>query len=349
MLYCYKQHLKAIPAGQVSSRRFSFSLTHNGATKLFNALAFFFALTIQQHPMLDELKWFSGQREPIPTYTLLGIVLLTVIASIVQQRQQLYKSSIDIDRSGDREGEGENLFLSLTKTQRNRWYQIFRITFDLLVSMVMGLSGLLVSMPSSLVPINMIAGFTLAELHFEESWSLLSRTFLAIISGLSMLISCIAFAKGTIYYLVYLLTSSMNTTWWGLLTGGAAAAGVGEMTTGENSGNSSVSMRQFCQWIAILVSLSVLLPSAISLQGGNIPSIWFAHRQDRSMESSGLASRGLIDDDFGSKDGQRTDRSAQATVRSLFAYGLIALSMFTMWLELLVLEQVSQFYTFVLG
>ncbi len=304
MLYCYKQHIKAIISAHVgdcgtAQGQHNASVSVARATKIFNALAFFFALTVQQHPMFDELKWFSGQREPVPTYTLLAIVLLTVIASIVQQRLQFYKSSPD------------DHFVMVSRDKRERWILIFRIAFDLLVGITIGLCGLLVSMPSNIIPINMVGAIALAEFHFEESWSTFTRSLLGLIGGLSVLISFVAFAKGTIYYLIYVFS-------W----------------------RQGISMQQFCQIVAALVALAALLPSGVSLNGGLTPSVWFAGKSDRSFESSGLASRGLIDDDFGSKDGQRNVGMAQVLVRSIFSYGLITICALSAWLELLVLEQV---------
>lgn len=189
MIFSFQRHLQSIQHHQhvqsssasSSSKYLTFSL---------NVLCVVFALTIQDHPMFDELKVFSGKEEPVPTYIVMAMIMLLVCASILYSKIKEYKKN------------GAQDVLN-SATWEFIWIKLMHVAFDVCIGTAAGLFGSLINMPSNIIPINLIAIIALSEFHFEESWSALSRILLSVIVALSFLISFVAFTKSTIYYLNY--------------------------------------------------------------------------------------------------------------------------------------------------
>jgi hypothetical protein len=122
---------------------------------------------------------------------------------------------------------------------------------------------------------------------------------------------------GTIYYLLF------GFTWHPFLRGGNAPIW-------------TLSLSQFCHFIAVLVSVAVLLPSLISTSSS--ASIWL-RKQVKEVQAHG----GMLGD-YVVRGGANKSSDQMWTgnnfVQSLFGFGSILLCALSSWTELLVLEQV---------
>jgi hypothetical protein len=233
MLFCYQQHLpyyqlaatatnskssvSALPS--ISATIAKYTLLNSGSTLitlLSNICLLGLTIPLYNHPYFDEVKSFSGLAEPVPTYMFLGIILSLILSNFALQRLQTYhriynqlegnewKSAHDGDASMT--PEEETVLQKIIPS--TIWLFVLRILLDSLVGITIGLLCCLLNIPSRYIPIHMIAAVSILEFHFLGEWNSLAKGLLGMIAALSSIVSVLSLMKGTVYHIQHVMVWS---------------------------------------------------------------------------------------------------------------------------------------------
>ncbi len=180
----------------------------------------------QDHPVLDELKSFSGLDAPLPEYLLLGTLFLLGLAFVVHHYAVSFRRAADDIDS-----------ISISSSQKTRSGQTVGL-LESLVSLCIGCSSamvsVLVSIPAKVLPVSMVGAMALAEYYHRASWTATNKVLLVVIAAVSLAIVAASFTHSTVYYLVY------SFAW-----------------------HFDLSMQQFCSLFALLLAFAVAVPALL--------------------------------------------------------------------------------------
>lgn len=220
MLYCARQQ---VGYWEESKRK---SIRTNLERFFFFHLTFLF-LCLQDLPLFDELKSFSGLSEPIPTFLLIGAASLVFIAIGLH----VWVSS-SIQSTFD-----EDMFsIGNMRKKTNHTIQLLRSMVTLAIGLASGLLSIIATIPSRIIPISVVGSMTLAELYHNPEWSVLSQVLLVAVTTLSMMMSAVAFTHNTVFFLLF------GFSWHFDLT-----------------------MQQFCSIFSLLLGTAVTLPALVHI------------------------------------------------------------------------------------
>jgi hypothetical protein len=201
-------------------------------------------LCAQFHPALDELKTFSGLKEPNPSFLIFSAIICAAASfyaadvrattvSIGRQQHHHHDSDNEdddeeyYDRNARRnEADSQTTAFSLSS------YALSRIISNVLAGSAVMCVAVLVNIPRFVVPVCGVGTIALAELHlFKKRMEGFPRFLLLLIAMLSIWVVSLCFTRSTIYYLMF------NFAWYKDLT-----------------------MQQFCRVLAMTLAISVALP-----------------------------------------------------------------------------------------
>ncbi len=285
----------------------------------------FLGLFLTEHPYFDEIKYYSGLDEKIANILLFCLVAIMLLLTILKQKiinYQVAKYSMVAIKSKDVMGfdvdEEDRFILSSSSSSSSsaglsnrkagdNLMLMTRLAFNISLAFAVGLLGLFLHTPSSIIPINVIAAATLSELHFFGPFAFVQQLLLILIACLSTSISIIVFAKGTIYYLVYSFHSYFF---------------------------ESFDLPDFSHGIASFVAFAAILPVFIS----PLSDLQTKYRQMELLPLSAkrTLSLGQISDGI-----EWSDIESVLKKVNLFGIGCVSLSIISAFLELTMVEQVS--------
>lgn len=213
MFYCYETHKS--------------NLTKRDRV-LINSISYIavviLGMCLPHHPIFDELRYFSDQPEPIPSSALGIIGCLIPINIFVQRKLDQFRVSLKIDDSESALGMRERMMIGLLK-----------FAMGMITAMIATMFALLINLPPMIRPINIVACVALSELYQKDDWNIPSMILLAVMSAFATHIVFNAFARGTIYHLVYTLGWYIDIT-----------------------------LKDFCRISGLLLSVSVIIPALIA-------------------------------------------------------------------------------------
>jgi hypothetical protein len=212
---------------------------------------------VQDHPILDEIKSFSGLPEPFPDALLIGALFAVYFAAILHK----YRSF----KSKAKDDDDEMFDMASLSGKKINWTKILiDLMTALSVSYASASISTLVGIPFSVIPVSIMGAVCITEYYFNQSWqSSSSKLFLVVFSILSIAIVAISFTHSTVFFLNF-------TFEWH---------------------NYTLSMKQFCKVFALLLAIATGFPALISrskqIQSSDLPSvIQLSKTQTRTLESA---------------------------------------------------------------
>jgi hypothetical protein len=334
MVFCYQKHQRQLEELQVADGQkvdssnlvfgnaFLDKKTQKRIVQLFQRLLVgLYTLLFIEHPFFDEIKNFSALSYSITNHVIvLMICMVFIFMNLIEKIHSYQEASMSLVGEDD---EDENYYRNPSSSsssastsfissfssffnlkKHDSWLFLLRIALDFSVGLFVLLGSLLFKIPQFIIPINIISGIVLIELHFFHSsrdTPLFNKVLLIVILFLSVTVNIITFTKGTFYYIVYSFSSYYF---------------------------SSFQLKGFSHFMAFVTGFAVMLPVFLVIKS----------------EKKGRGKRGrsgLIDSLDGSKEeGAEEDEDMFSLPSFLFSVGFLLFVMIISWTELTLIEQV---------
>lgn len=167
---------------------------------IFRVLIGSYALFFVEHPFFDELRNFSGLTYSLANHMIILLIMFGFLFIFLLDKLHNYENASNLLQDEDDDLYSSTKIFNMKKS--DFWILLLRLAIDVTIAVFIIIVSLLLRFPSSVVPVNIVIGVALMELHFFIE-GVFNKVLLTLIVFLAMTVTVVSFAKGTIYYILY--------------------------------------------------------------------------------------------------------------------------------------------------